>query len=115
MDDFKQMNAKMSDLKASPESRMKQIESASGPWLHAWYDPMAHLQATSARIVTVDVTNDGNHALLVVDDSKRLKVFRGMNLISSHKLLDHASCLSVFHPSSLNKAASSNNSSSLPA
>merc|ERR1719242_1037632 len=115
MDDFKQIEKKVDDMKISPVSRMKQISSAAGPWLHAWYDPMAHLRATSSRIVTVDITNDGNHALLVVDDSKRLKVFRGMNLISSHKLLDHASCLSVFHPSSLNKAASSTSSSSLPA
>ena len=93
-----------------PRSRLSEISSGSGPWLNAWYDPMAHLQSSSVRIATVDITNDGNHALLVVDDSKRLKVFRGMNLISSHKLLDHASCLAVFHPSS-----GSSSSSSLPA
>ena len=108
---------------SSPQSRLREISSASGPWLHAWYDPMAHLKSTSSRIATVDITNDGNHALLVVDDSKRLKVFRGMNLISSHKLLDHASCLSIFYPSSLQqqqqqKQSNKNNnniSSSLPA
>ena len=97
----------------SPRSRLNEISSGSGPWLNAWYDPMAHLNSTSARIATVDITNDGNHALLVVDDSKRLKVFRGMNLISSHKLLDLASCLAVFHPSS--SSNSSKLSSSLPA
>ena len=96
-----------------PRSRLSEISSGSGPWLNAWYDPMAHLQSSSVRIATVDITNDGNHALLVVDDSKRLKVFRGMNLISSHKLLDHASCLAVFHPSS--GSAATKLSSSLPA
>ena len=95
------------------QSRLHAISKASGPWLHAWYDPMAHLRATSMRIVTVDITNDGNHALLVVDESKRLKVFRGMNLISSHKLLDHASCLSVFYPSSINKQKQNKNSSKM--
>ena len=96
----------------SPQSRLSEISSGSGPWLNAWYDPMAHLKRTSARIATVDITNDGNHALLVVDDSKRLKVFRGMNLISSHKLLDHASCLAVFHPSSDSKTTTTTISSS---
>eukprot|EP01084_Bolivina_argentea_P208248 355132_1 len=99
---------KENEVIKSPPAHLKEISSASGPWLHAWYDPMAHLRATSSRIATVDVTNDGNHALLVVDDSKRLKVFRGMNLISSHKLLDYASCLSIFYPSSLNKCKPNN-------
>jgi len=95
---------------------IREIASASGPWLHAWYDPMAHLKATSSRIATVDITNDGNYALLVVDDSKRLKVFRGTNLISSHKLLDYASCLSIFYPPSPEqKQQSTTATASLPA
>lgn len=67
---------------------------------------MAHLDSRSSRVVTIDINNDGNYSLLVIDDCIRLKVFRGMNLVSSHKLLDEASCMQVFYPSALNRQSS---------
>lgn len=63
-------------------------EATIEPWLHAFHDPLAHLNAFSACIATCDIYNDDDYRLLVADGEKKLKVYRGTVLASEHPLLE---------------------------
>ncbi len=73
--------------------------AASGPWLHAWYDPVAGLKTFSQLLHLVDLSNENDFRLVVADTSdKKLKVYRGTRIASAHALVDTPVALTAFYP-----------------
>jgi Bardet-Biedl syndrome 1 protein len=97
--------------------------STSNPamWLNAWHDPVASIQTASSCIRIADVTGDGDPKLLVADQNRTLRMYKGqincrglenwtdcflagMNLISVHGLLDVPSAICTFYDDSKSAA-----------
>ena len=71
----------------------------SGPWLHAWHDPVSNIRSSSPCVRLVDLNGDGSHVLLVADDSKTMKVYKGTSVVSEHQLLEKPVAMCVFYTS----------------
>ena len=71
--------------------------SSKGPWLHAWYDPLASLRTTTALVRLVDINSDGDFKLLVGDLEKKLKVYKNTSLVAEHALLDTPTAMAVIY------------------
>jgi len=63
-------------------------KSTRGPWLHAWYDPLAGIKTLTPLVRLGDLNSDGDNKLLICDIDKKLKVYKGTALIVEHALLD---------------------------
>lgn len=73
----------------------------SPTWLHAWYDPVAGLKATShSCVTTADLNGDGEYKLLVADNDNKLKIYKGTSLLSEHALLDAPVAMTSFYSDS---------------
>lgn len=46
-------------------------------WLDAWHDPVASIHTVSSCIRLVDVTGDGDPKLLVADQNRKLRLYKG--------------------------------------
>ena len=46
-------------------------------WLDAWYDPVASIHTVASCIRLVDVTGDGDPKLLVADQNRKLRLYKG--------------------------------------
>lgn len=61
----------------------------SNPWLDAWFDPLSMLKTTTHCVrLGADLSADGDNKLIVCDQSKKLKVYRGTALTMETDLLD---------------------------
>eukprot|EP00761_Pharyngomonas_kirbyi_P013648 gb/GECH01013677.1/.p1 GENE.gb/GECH01013677.1/~~gb/GECH01013677.1/.p1 ORF type:complete len:624 (+),score=115.66 gb/GECH01013677.1/:1-1872(+) len=61
--------------------------SKKGFWLHAYHNPLAGLYTFSSGMSLSDVLGDGDHALLIADQSRKLRVMRGTAIVSEKNLL----------------------------
>lgn len=89
------------------------------PWLHAWTDPIANLNALSSNVTLDDVTGDGEYKLLIADfnqstNQSKLKVFSNTNLSSEHTLIDRPTAMTSFYPDQTSINQSSSQSKCLP-
>lgn len=66
----------------------KTSTTVRGPWLHAWYDPLAGIKTMTPLVRLADLNSDGDSKLLICDIDKKLKVYKGTSLIVEHALLD---------------------------
>ena len=57
-------------------------------WLHAWSDPLANVKAFSSCIELADLNGDGDHKLILADESKRMKVYKGTTVMLQSALMD---------------------------
>lgn len=73
-------------LESAADDQIKAM--ASSIWLDAYSDPLADLRAFSECMVLADLNGDGDSKLVVADKTKRLKVFKGTNLVHDKFLLD---------------------------
>ena len=67
------------------------------PWLNAWTDPVANLHSFSPCLRLADIAADGDHRLLVADNTKKVKVFRGTSLQAEYPLLDAPSAMECYY------------------
>lgn len=65
-------------------------------WLHAWYDPVAGLKTLSQCLRFADVGADGDYRLLVADQDRKMKVYKGTGVSSVHPLLDVPVAIATF-------------------
>jgi Bardet-Biedl syndrome 1 protein len=72
--------------------------SDEGPWLHAWADPVAGVKTFTACVRLVDLAGDGDYRLVIADQEKRIKVYKGTSVASVHPLLDVPVALAAFYP-----------------
>ena len=49
-------------------------------WLDAWHDPVASIHTTSSCIRVADVTGDGDPKLLVADQNRTLRMYKGAHI-----------------------------------
>ncbi|EKX46920.1 hypothetical protein GUITHDRAFT_70223, partial [Guillardia theta CCMP2712] len=66
-------------------------------WLDAYHDPMASIHTTPSCLRLVDVTGNGDPKLIVADQNQKLRVYKGINLISELALLDTPSAICPFY------------------
>jgi Bardet-Biedl syndrome 1 protein len=66
-------------------------------WLNAWEDPVANLPISSSRMCLADVTGSGETDLLAVDNSNRVRVYRGTSLVSETLLLGAPSAIATVY------------------
>ncbi len=76
--------------------------TSTDPWLTALYDPLANIKTNSQSLQFIDLYNDSDYKCVIADcdiinDIKRMKVYKGNELISQHELLDFPVALSVFY------------------
>lgn len=64
-------------MTAQKEDSYQAKRKKTGPWLHAWYDPVANLHAFSRCIRLADLFGDGEDKLIVADSDKKLKIYKG--------------------------------------
>lgn len=57
-------------------------------WLDAWQDPVAGVSAYTSCVHTCNLFGDGDNRLVVADEDRKLKVWKGTQKASEHALLD---------------------------
>lgn len=80
---------------AKDEARAKERREA-GPWLHAWHDPVANIKAFSQCVRLCDVRGDGENKLLIADEAKILKVYKGVD-VKEHAIPDVPNAMACFY------------------
>ena len=70
-------------------------DPSHGPWLHAWFDPLAAVHTVTACVRLGDLFADGDSKMLICDLDKKLKVYKGTTMLHEYALLDSpvAACL----------------------
>ena len=88
----------MRDLQTtiSNEAPPREAFGAMAVWLDAHKDAMASIQTTPSCIRLCDITGDGDPKLLVADQNRKLRLYKGINLVSEHALLDTPSAICPF-------------------
>ncbi len=54
------------------------------PWISAWSDSVAGVNAYSPQLALSDLKDDGDNKLVVADTKGRLKVYMGTNVLWEH-------------------------------
>lgn len=83
---------------ASTQSQVQQNPSQKGsspkstevksPLLHAWHDPLANIRTNQSCLKLVDLNCDGDSKLCVCDYDKKLRVYKGTNMVMEYAVLD---------------------------
>jgi hypothetical protein len=81
----------------SPTTHHAALNTKQGPWLHAWFDPLAALRTVTSCVRLGDLFADGDSKLLICDLSKKLKIYKGTAIIAEHDLLDQPVACCIFH------------------
>ncbi|CEL99367.1 unnamed protein product [Vitrella brassicaformis CCMP3155] len=69
----------------------------SGPWLHAWHDPVAGMVCFSQHMCVADLHGDGDHRLVLVDRKKRIRIYRGTSIQWEQRLLEPPVAVQCFY------------------
>lgn len=69
----------------------------AGPWLHAWHDPVANINAFTPCLCLTPVSGDREYKLLVADASRMLRVYKDTTLASEHTLMDVPVAIASFN------------------
>eukprot|EP00743_Colponemidia_sp_Colp-15_P001285 GILK01001408.1.p1 GENE.GILK01001408.1~~GILK01001408.1.p1 ORF type:complete len:595 (-),score=104.03 GILK01001408.1:1181-2929(-) len=72
--------------------------SAEGPWLPAWYDPLAGLKCFSSCIRLTDLYGDGDHKLIIADLERKMRIYKGTQVIWESVLLGVPVAVASFYP-----------------
>ncbi len=79
----------------SPTNSMPTNAGTSGgtgplksPLLHAWHDPLANIKTNSSSMRLVDLNCDGDSKLCICDYEKKLRIYKGTNLMMEYAVLD---------------------------
>lgn len=77
--------------------REREDKKSKKVWLHAWHDPVAGIKAFTPCVRLADLNGDGDSKLLVGTADKRLKIYKGTNLLSENVLLDAPVAICTFN------------------
>eukprot|EP00941_MAST-03F_sp_MAST-3F-sp1_P001548 g1548.t1 len=88
----------------NPSSKAKQEKKRKkrGFWLNAWNDPLANARAYTDCVRFGDITANGDYHLIVATLENKLKIFRGVQLASEHKLIGEPTVICTFYIDSRN-------------
>lgn len=70
------------------------IQSRS-PLLHAWHDPLAGIKTHSACVKLADLNCDGDAKLCICDYDRKMRVYKGTNLVMENPILDSPTALCI--------------------
>lgn len=59
-----------------------------GPWLNAWFDPVAGMASFSQLMCLADLHADGDNRLVMVDANKRIRIYKGTSMQWQQKILE---------------------------
>jgi Bardet-Biedl syndrome 1 protein len=74
------------------------ISTAGGvksPLLHAWYDPLANIKTNTSCVKLVDLNCDGDSKLCICDYDKKMRVYKGTNLVVEYAILDVPTAIAI--------------------
>lgn len=90
--------------------------NSKSPLLHAWHDPLANIRTNTSCVRLVDFNCDGDSKLCICDHDKKMRVYKGTNLVMEYAILDVPTamcitymevslvrCISLFPPNFLLK------------
>eukprot|EP00357_Protocruzia_adherens_P031936 CAMPEP_0114996454 /NCGR_PEP_ID=MMETSP0216-20121206/14318_1 /TAXON_ID=223996 /ORGANISM="Protocruzia adherens, Strain Boccale" /LENGTH=587 /DNA_ID=CAMNT_0002360657 /DNA_START=155 /DNA_END=1918 /DNA_ORIENTATION=+ len=77
---------------------VQQEGSRKSPWLSAWNDPVAGLRSFSSCIRLADIKGDGDNYLIMADVSKKLRVYKGTQVLWETRFTDIPVAVAVFYP-----------------
>ena len=66
-------------------------------WLDAYHNPLAGVAAFSGCLELSDLHNNGDYKLLVADETSKLKIFSGTDLVMESPLLDVPCAIASFY------------------
>lgn len=75
----------------------KHYDDSSGPWLHAWFDPLAAVHTVTGCVRLGDLFADGDCKMLICDLDKKLKVYKGTTMLHEYALLDSPVAACIFY------------------
>lgn len=67
------------------------------PWLETCYDKLTNISTTSNCIRFVDLTGDGDTKLVICNQDKKFRVFKGTSQLIEYPLLDIATAMCVIY------------------
>jgi hypothetical protein len=62
--------------------------NSKSPLLHAWHDPLANIRTNTSCVRLVDLNCDGDSKLCICDHDKKMRVYKGTNLVMEYAILD---------------------------
>mmetsp|Transcript_36912 Transcript_36912/g.115586 ORF Transcript_36912/g.115586 Transcript_36912/m.115586 type:complete len:596 (-) Transcript_36912:28-1815(-) len=80
--------------------RVGKIPKRRGPWLHAWHDAVAGLDAHGASLCAADLGGDSEHSLLVACGDKKLRVCKRLVRAGEYTLPEVPVAVRVFYTDS---------------
>ncbi len=63
-------------------------KDGKSPLLNAWHDPLANIKSNQACVKLVDLNCDGDSKLCICDYDKKLRVYKGTNLLVDYAILE---------------------------
>jgi Bardet-Biedl syndrome 1 protein len=85
-------------VKETLEQANGKAETKDGPWLNAWYDPVAGMPCFSQFMAMADLHAEGDHRLVMVDLQKRIRIYKGTSIQWQQRLLDQPTAVQcVYH------------------
>ena len=89
------MNDYSEDIIESKNNNIKKINNNT--WLSAWSDPVANIYTFQNCIKLVDLYGDFDDKLIIADQERKLKIYKGTSLISEHTLLDFPCAIASYY------------------
>jgi hypothetical protein len=87
--------AASSSATPAPTTGNPKEKEIKGPFLHAWNDPLANVKTNSACVKLVDLNCDGDSKLCICDYDKKMRVYKGTNLVMEYAILDTPTAMCV--------------------
>lgn len=70
-------------------------KDGKSPLLHAWHDPLANIKTNQNCVKLVDLNCDGDSKLCICDYDKKLRVYKGTNLLVDYAILETPIAIAV--------------------
>lgn len=70
-------------------------KDGKSPLLHAWHDPLANIKTNQSCVKLVDLNCDGDSKLCICDYDKKLRVYKGTNLLVDYAILETPIAIAV--------------------
>ena len=91
-------DADPSGMTPNPDAPRVPKPKTTPKWLDAWFDPMAHVDATSELMDTADLAGDGEWRLVMCSRAERkIKVWANARLVSEQSLPDEPVAMRCFY------------------
>ncbi len=78
----------MSNSAAATSTASNAPKPDKNPFLNAWHDPLANIKTNQSCVKLVDLNSDGDSKLIICDYDKKLRVYKGTNLLMEYAVLD---------------------------